>query len=161
MKHTYDIYRHLLAALLLLVGSQSLSAQDAFYVYRNDGEFNGFFYDDIVRMGVSKYDLDSIEHEEYVVQDIETADSIYRIPLAAIDSIGFQQPEIVLNPKAKDIGAQGLYDYMKDFYAYDDMTVFFRPNWCLKKVMCSSTSQTQESVTLCSRRKTSLDLPAK
>lgn len=128
MKHTYDIYRHLLAALLLLVGSQSLSAQDAFYVYRNDGEFNGFFYDDIVRMGVSKYDLDSIEHEEYVVQDIETADSIYRIPLAAIDSIGFQQPEIVLNPKAKDIGAQGLYDYMKDFYAYDDMTVFFRLN---------------------------------
>ena len=39
-------------ALFILSFSQflNLSAQDAFYVYRNDGDFNGFFYDEVVRM---------------------------------------------------------------------------------------------------------------
>ena len=113
------------ATLMSLAASQ---AQDAFYIYRNDGEFDGFFYEDVVRMGVSKYDLDSIEHEEYVVQEVETADSIYRIPLSVIDSVGFQQPEVIFNPRVKDIGEQRLYDYMKDFYAGQDLSVFFRLN---------------------------------
>ena len=70
-------------------------AQDAFYIYRNDGEFDGFFFDDVIRMGYSKIDPQGVEHEEYVIQEIETADSLFRIPLCAIDSIGFQQPEII------------------------------------------------------------------
>jgi len=80
-------------------------AQEAFYVYRNDGDFNGFFYDQVIRMGYSKVDLDSVEHDIYVIQEIETADSLYRIPLAAIDSIGFVQPEIRFNPRLKDMDA--------------------------------------------------------
>lgn len=34
-----------------------LRAQDenaAFYIYRNDGDFDGFFFDEVVRMGYSK-----------------------------------------------------------------------------------------------------------
>lgn len=94
-------------------GGGSLSAQDAFYIYRNDGDFNGFFFDEVVRMGYSKLDLDSIEHDIYVVQEVETADSLYRIPLAAIDSIGFQQPEIKFNPKFKSVEKAGLLPYLK------------------------------------------------
>lgn len=95
-------------------GGASLSAQEAFYVYRNDGDFNGFFYDQVIRMGYSKFDLDSVEHDKYVIQEIETKDSLYRIPLAAIDSIGFQQPEIILNPKLKYLGDTGLRPYVKN-----------------------------------------------
>lgn len=87
-------------------GGASLYAQEAFYIYRNDGDFNGFFFDQIVRMGYSKFDLDSIEHDIYVVQEVETADSTYRIPLAAIDSIGFQQPDIIFNERFCDLTAE-------------------------------------------------------
>ncbi len=88
-------------------------AQDAFYVYRNDGDFNGFFYSEVVRMGYSKFDLDNIEHDVYVMQEIETTDSLYRIPLAAIDSIGFQQPEIILNDRYHNIGTSSDDPYSK------------------------------------------------
>ena len=94
-------------------GGESLHAQDAFYIYRNDGDFNGFFYDQVVRMGYSKFDLDSVEHDVYVVQDVETVDSLYRIPLAAIDSIGFQQPEIKMNPKVKFVSQIGMLPYIE------------------------------------------------
>ena len=94
-------------------GGSALFAQDAFYIYRNDGDFNGFFFDEVKRMGYSKFDLDSIEHDIYVVQEIELADTTYRIPLAAIDSIGFQQPEIKFNPKVKLMRDSGLLPYVE------------------------------------------------
>lgn len=52
-----------------------LKAQEAFYIYRNDGNFDGFFFDEVQSMSVSKFDLDSIEHDDYVVQDIVLADT--------------------------------------------------------------------------------------
>ena len=91
-----------------------LMAQEAFYIYRNDGDFHGFFYDEVVEMRYSKIALDSVEHEQYVTYEVELADTTYRIPLAAIDSIGFQQPEIKLNPKVKLIQNEGLSPYLKD-----------------------------------------------
>ena len=103
-------------------------AQDAFYIYRNDGEFDGFFYDDVIRMGYSKIDPNGVEHDEYVIQEIETEDSLYRIPLCAIDSIGFQQPEVIFSPKVKHIDETGLTRYIKDFTTYQDRTAFFRIN---------------------------------
>lgn len=96
------IIKGLMAFLLLTSFGQSLKAQEAFYVYRNDGDFNGFFYDQVTRMNLSKIDYDGVEHDEYVIQEILTDDSLYRIPLLVIDSIGFQQPEIRLNPRLKD-----------------------------------------------------------
>ena len=111
MKHS--IFKYLLAAVLMLVAMQTVRAQDAFYIYRNDGDFNGFFFDEVVRMGYSKIGVDSVEYDTYVVQEVETADSLYRIPLAAIDSIGFQQPEIKLNPKVKFIEKCGLLPYLQ------------------------------------------------
>ena len=111
--------KRLILSLLLLAGFASLQAQEAFYIYRNDGEFNGFFYDDVKSMRLSKTDLDLTERDEYVVQEIETKDSVYRIPLCAIDSIGFQQPEIIFskrfyNLKADDCPYKGSYTRVRD-----------------------------------------------
>lgn len=102
----HTIFRGLMALILLLSASQSLTAQEAFYIYRNDGEFNGFFYDQVLRMNLSKVDFDGVEHDEYVIQEVLTDDSLYRIPLLAIDSIGFQQPEIILNEHFYDLSRE-------------------------------------------------------
>ena len=100
---THIIFRHMVAVVLMLTAVQNLLAQEAFYIYRNDGKFDGFFYDDVQRMGVSKTDLNGDEHEVYVVQEIQTKDSLYRIPLAAIDSIGFVQPDIIFSENLYEI----------------------------------------------------------
>lgn len=114
---------HILSCLaLLLCGLMPLQAQEAFYIYRNDGDFNGFFFDQVEHMGVSKFDLDSVEHEDYVVQEIVTSDSTYRIPLAAIDSIGFQQPEIIFNPAVRHMDDLGMTQHVS---AQDGMMLTF------------------------------------
>ena len=87
-------------------------AQEAFYIYRNDGDFNGFFYDEVIEMRQSKIGVDSIEYDRWVTQEVVLADTIYRIPLAAIDSIGFQQPEIKFNPRVKFMEQEGLCPYV-------------------------------------------------
>ena len=115
-------------ALFLIVNCQlsivnSASAQEAFYIYRNDGDFDGFFFDEVKRMGCSKFDLDSVEHAEYVVQEIETADTIYRIPLVAIDSISFVQPEIKFNSRLKFMSELGEFRYY--YYSNDGMTLHY------------------------------------
>ncbi len=103
MKTIHSISRYVLVLILMMMGIQQLQAQDAFYIYRNDGDFNGFFFDQVKHMGFSKIDFDGVEHDVYVVQEIETEDSLYRIPIAAIDSIGFQQPEIRMNSRFNDL----------------------------------------------------------
>ena len=100
--------------LTFVLGTLCLGAfsQEAFYIYRNDGDFNGFFYDEVIEMRQSKIGVDSVEYDKWVTQEVVLADTIYRIPLAAIDSIGFQQPEIKLNPKVKFIERDGLSPYL-------------------------------------------------
>lgn len=112
MKTIHSISRYVLVLILMMMGAQQLQAQDAFYIYRNDGDFNGFFFDEVIRMSYSKTDLEGEEHNEYVVQEIETKDSLYRIPLAAIDSIGFQQPEFKYNPRLKKMDDLGMTPYV-------------------------------------------------
>ena len=106
-------------------------SQEAFYIYRNDGDFNGFFYDEVQEMRYSKLALDSTEHEQYVTYEVVLADTIYRIPLATIDSIGFQQPEIKFNPKVKFIEKDGYspYIYLSGFvmgWGVEKQTYYFR-----------------------------------
>ena len=67
--------------------------QDAMYVFRNDGQFNAFFFDDIERIDFSMVDTLGALHDEYVVQEIYALDTVYRIPLSAIDSVSFTTPE--------------------------------------------------------------------
>ena len=86
----------ILAAVLSMLGIQTASAQqtqDALYIYRNDGGFNAFFFGDINRIEYSKIDTLGVEQDDYVVQEVWALDTVYRIPLNAIDSVAFVTPE--------------------------------------------------------------------
>lgn len=110
--------------LTFVLGTLCLCAfsQEAFYIYRNDGDFNGFFYDEVVEMRQSKIGVDSVEYDRWVTQEVVLADTIYRIPLAAIDSIGFQQPEIKLNPRVRFMERDGLCPYF--MYVNENALIF-------------------------------------
>ena len=89
-----------LCSLLFFVASsitpahaQQPKGQYALYNYRNDGCFNAWLNVDIEKITYSCIDTLGIEHDDIVVQEVWTPDSVYRIPLEAIDSIGFRAPE--------------------------------------------------------------------
>ena len=114
MKTMKYLFSMLLALSCSIQAMAQMAVEDgeAFYIYRNDGDFNGFFYDDVQEMRYSKIGIDSLEYDDFVVQEVVTADSIYRIPLCAIDSIGFVQPEIQLNPRLKNMDELGMLEYL-------------------------------------------------
>lgn len=70
---------------------------EAFYIYRNDGQFHAFFRDEVISIDYSYEDADGNTYDEIVTQIVNTTDSVYMIPLAAIDSVGFVQPETIVN----------------------------------------------------------------
>lgn len=113
----------LFALPMMTVDAQTVG--DAFYIYRNDGQFNAFFRDEVDSIAYSYYDADSVYYNDIVTQVIYTPDSIYRIPLAAIDSVGFVQPETILKPNVVLMEKAGLSDYLK---SVDGMTLFFYPS---------------------------------
>lgn len=95
--------------------TNSVKAQQenaAFYIYQNDGHFDGFFYDEVEKISYSKLDTAGVEHDDYVSQEIITADSVYRFMLTAIDSVSFVQPEIKFNPQLRMMDDVGLTDYI-------------------------------------------------
>ena len=95
--------------LLAALPMQAQTENQAFYIYQNDGHFDGFFYDEIEKMSFSFLDTLGVEHDEIVSQEIVTADSTYRIMLSAIDSIGFVQPEMKYNPQVHIAGQSFFY----------------------------------------------------
>ena len=99
--------------------------EEAFYIYRNDGQFNAFFCNEVDSIGYSHYDATGKYYEENVAQLVYTPDSIYSIPLAVIDSVSFVQPEIILQPNVVEMDKNGLMDYL---VAVDGMTLFFSPS---------------------------------
>jgi len=96
-RHTLYIFLLLIMALnnVLPVQAQQ-TTQYALYNYRNDGDFNAWLNNDIDSITYSRIDTLGIEHDDIVVQEVWTPDSIYRIPLEAIDSLGFQAPKTQL-----------------------------------------------------------------
>ena len=100
-------------------------AQEAFYIYRNDNDFDGFFYDQVQSIGYSKTAVDGTEFDAYVVMEILTADSLYRIPLEFIDSISFVQPEIKFNPKLRNMDNEDMLPYL---VGRDGLKLIFSPD---------------------------------
>lgn len=89
---------YLLILVTIALSSNAQTVGEAFYIYRNDGQFNAFFRDEVDSIAYSNYDADSVYYDDFVTQLVYTQDSLYRIPLAAIDSVGFVQPETVFQP---------------------------------------------------------------
>ena len=124
MKKTTHIIIYMLAMLLSAIGIQSAQAQavqDALYIYRNDGGFNAFFFDDIERFEYSNIDTTGVAHDEMVVQEVYALDSLFRIPLSAIDSIGFVTPETVYKKDVAHTTESEMWNYV---IGSDSATVF-------------------------------------
>lgn len=94
MKHRLGLIL-LFAAVTLAGMAQTIG--EAFYIYRNDGQFNAFYRGEVLSIEYSNYDADSVYYDEIVTQVVNTADSVYMIPLAAIDSVAFVQPETIVS----------------------------------------------------------------
>lgn len=94
MKHRLGLIL-LFAAVTLAGMAQTIG--EAFYIYRNDGQFNAFYRGEVLSIEYSNYDADSVYYDEIVTQIVNTADSVYKIPLAAIDSVAFVQPETIVS----------------------------------------------------------------
>ena len=110
--------RYAAVVLLVLTGGLSAVAQteeieggEAFYIYQNDGHFDGFFYDQVKEIRYSRLDTLGIERSEYVSQEIVTEDSVYRIMLTAIDSVSYVQPEIRFAKGVRFMRDEGLMAY--------------------------------------------------
>lgn len=111
------------AIILLLTTALPVQAQtenQAFYIYQNDGHFDGFFYDEVQKISYSKLDTLGLEHEDFVSQEIVTADSTYRIMLSAIDSVGFVQPKLILNPHTYINGQNPFFNDFSELLFYSE-----------------------------------------
>lgn len=76
-------------SLLVTAIAGALAQNDAMYIYRNDGTFNAFLKNDVDSVAYSHYDADGVYCNDWMTQIVYTPDSVYRIPLAAIDSVVF------------------------------------------------------------------------
>lgn len=111
--------------LSLLVNLSGVMAQnDAMFVYRNDGAINAFLNADVDSMRCSHIGLDSVEYKDYVVQEVWTVDSVYRIPLEVIDSVSFVTPPTIYKEGVVNLKEQ-LSDYV---IGADDLTLKLKVN---------------------------------
>ena len=62
---------------------------DPLYIFRNDGQFNSFIRSKVDSISFSHYDADGILHDRMTTQVVYTPDSIFHIPVEAVDSILF------------------------------------------------------------------------
>ena len=92
MKRYISIIMAMLTMFSVLPASAQ-QTQDALYIFRNDGGFNAFFFADIDHIEYSKIDTLGVEQADYVVQEVYALDSVFRIPISAIDSVAFITPE--------------------------------------------------------------------
>lgn len=111
-----------LAVFVLFICALPSPAQQVFYIYRNDGIIHTFFTANIDSMTCSTMDVDSIEHGEFVVQEVYTSDSVYRIPMETIDSVSFVTPETKYRPGVKVLEG----DLKEYIVSRDSLTLLFR-----------------------------------
>lgn len=83
----------ILCAVLFALHNITVQANDGVIVYHHSGDVTAAVIERVDSMHVSHYDLDSLYHQEFVVQDIFLPDTTYRIPIADIDSIVFHTPD--------------------------------------------------------------------
>ena len=96
---------------------------NAVYVFRNDDDFNAFLNIDVDSITFSRFGLDNLEYSSEVVQEVWTPDSVYRIPLAAVDSIGFHTP----SPKYKSDVFHITEAHLPYITGVDSLSVMFSP----------------------------------
>lgn len=106
---------YILVGVLSVLSAAAQSVTENIYIYRNDGKFNAFLSHEVDSLVYSNRDLKGNEYPEAVVQEVWTADSVYRIPLAVIDSISVTAPVTEYSPKVKKLDS-GYLPYVKAVY---------------------------------------------
>ena len=95
--------------------------QFAVYIYRNDNDFNAHLNIDVESIRFSPVGTDSAWYDNALVQEVWTPDTVYRTPVAAVDSITFEAPRPILR--------DDLYIVNEDNLGYvtysDDNTIRF------------------------------------
>ena len=89
----YSLLALIVAAADVMPALAQVQNQYAIYNYRNDGDFNAWLNIDVDSITYSCVDTLGVTHDDVVVQEVWTPDTLYRIPIAAIDSIGFRAPQ--------------------------------------------------------------------
>lgn len=118
---------YILSLLLLVVSAFNLAPayaqqnQYAIYNYRNDGDFNAWLNIDVDSITYSCIDTLGVEHDDVVVQEVWTPDSVYRIPINAIDSLGFRAPK----PEYQDNVFHITTEHLPYIVAVDNFTITF------------------------------------
>lgn len=107
-----------------LVSLAQESEPNAMYVYRNDGDFNAFFFSEVDSLTYSQYGEDSVLYDDMEVQVIWTRDSIYRIHTDVIDSISFTKPETKLQSDVVVMDA----NWLPYVINADGMNITFNPD---------------------------------
>ena len=102
--------------IILLLGvtfsGMAQNVGDVLYIYRNDGHINGFIVSEVQSLGYSYEDEEGNQYDEIVTQIVTTADSIYKIPMAVIDSISFVTPRTEYQSDAINI-SENLMTYVE------------------------------------------------
>lgn len=95
--------KSILTLLVLFVCAvQPITAYEYFTIYFSDGTKSEAFYaTDVDSICYSKLSLDNIVYDDWQVQEIYTCDSVYRYPLAQIDSLSFKDVDV--NTVAEDL----------------------------------------------------------
>ena len=103
----------LFALMLGLVLCDTVQAQEVFYVYRTDGSVQVFELAAVDSMFCSQTDLSGRRQTEFVTQEIWTPDSVYRIPMAEVDSVVFDVNRLQVS---RDYKALDGYTYQIDAF---------------------------------------------
>lgn len=118
----------LLALLCTVLGGR---AQDKVYVYGKDGNIESFFLEKIDSITYSRIDTAGILHEDFVTQLIHQTDTVYKVPIASIDSVSFIDPPVEYNENVVQL-TDDFWSYVKEIkektiYASADLPTRYVP----------------------------------
>ena len=125
----YSLIFSLLATITAALFPMTASAQQpgseyAIFNWQNNGDFNAFLNCDVDSITYSRVGLDGKTYSNVVVQEVWTPDSVYRIPIATIDSVAFRAPEPVMKDGIFHI-TEWHYPYVTDVNDSTALTVTF------------------------------------
>lgn len=113
-----------LFSFLLAVFSQLALAENILIVYLQDGSIKAFMEHEVDSIVYSKMGVDGTYYESMVTQEVWTTDSVYRIPIASVDSLGHVVHSLYIPPAESERGSEETTD---DFsYTMSEKTIFMR-----------------------------------
>ena len=113
-----------LIVLTSLVATMAMIAQNRTMFVHHNGDVDPFFFAEIDSICYSSIDIDSSQWCDMpIVQEIWTADSVYRYRMADIDSVTFQTPKSIPLENSIDLAGEIAPYVLGANYANDDIVL--------------------------------------